>query len=149
MHIEPRTPRSSWQSSVISVGAADVFNPIEWALHSCVFLIDWNQDGASPRLKESAQKMLAETVRFHMEDFGEAGSLLQSLKQKGKRGYQNLIFSKATTMSFFSKYLAVKCSISPCHLHAFMFSSIYSKCVQGLMYDRKLYTSVKHWDAAG
>lgn len=101
MHIEPCTPRSSWQSSVVSVGAADVFNPIEWALHSCVFLIDWNQDGASPRLEESAQKMLAETVRFHMEDFREAGSLLQSLKQKGKRGYQNLIFSKATTMSFF------------------------------------------------
>lgn len=58
-------------------------------------------------------------------------------------------FLKGNHNEFFSKYLAVKCSISPCHLHAFMFSSIYSKCVQGLMYDRKLYTSVKQWDAAG
>lgn len=75
-------PGSSWRSSVVSVGAADAFNPMEWAQNSWVFLIDWSQDGASPRLDESAQKMLAEAVCFHVEDFGEAGSLLQSLKEK-------------------------------------------------------------------
>lgn len=78
-------PGSSWRSSVVSVSAADVFNPVEGAQNSWVFLIDWSQDGTSPRLEESAQKMLAETVCFHVEDFGEARSLLQSLDEKGRK----------------------------------------------------------------
>lgn len=41
-----------------------------------------SQGGASPRLEESAQMMLAETVCFNVENFGEAGSLSQSLKEK-------------------------------------------------------------------
>lgn len=94
---------SSWRSSVVSVGAADVFNPIEWAQNSWVLLIDWSQDGASPRLEESAQKTLAETVCFHVEDFGEAGSLLQSLKQKGRKGDQSLVSSRETSMIIFYK----------------------------------------------
>lgn len=54
-------------------------------LYSCILLIDWNQDGASPRLVERAQKLLAETVCLDVEDFGEAGSLLQGLKPKKKK----------------------------------------------------------------
>lgn len=82
MHIEPCAPAPHGNLLLFLSAAADVFNPTEWALYSCVFLIDWNPDGASPRLQDSAQKTLAEAVRFHMEDFGEAGSLLQSLKKK-------------------------------------------------------------------
>lgn len=80
-------PWSSWRSSVISVGATDISNPMECAQNSWVFLIDWSQDGTSPKLEESAQKMLAETVCLHMEDFGEARSLLQSLKERSRKGY--------------------------------------------------------------
>lgn len=43
---------SSCRSSVVSVCAADVFNPLEWAQNSWVFLIDSSQDGASPGLKD-------------------------------------------------------------------------------------------------
>lgn len=117
-------PGSSWRSSVVSVGAADVFNPSEWAQNSWVFLIDWSQDGASPRLEESAQKTLAEAVCFHVEDFGEAGSLLQSLKQKGREGDQSLVLSKETSLIFV--YTSRR-------LHAFMFSTINSVCGQWLM----------------
>lgn len=93
LYLWSHAPDSSWQTPVVSVTAADAFNPIEWAQNSCLFLIDWSQDGTSPRLEESAQKMLAETVCFHMEDFGEARSLLESLKEKAGKEYLNLISS--------------------------------------------------------
>ena len=115
MHTEPCTPCSSQQSFVVPVSATDALNPTEWAQNSCVFQTDWNQDGTSPRLKKAAQKVLAETVRFHVEDFGEAGSLFQSLKQGDKKGCQKHIFSKKRIflgfdyIFFFSKYLAAIC----------------------------------------
>lgn len=69
-------------------------------LYSCMLLIDWNQDGASPRLAERAQKLLAETVCLDVEDFGEAGSLLQGLKpKKAKKGSSNP--RKAIAMNVF------------------------------------------------
>lgn len=48
--------------------------------------------------KESAQKMLAETVCFHVEDLGEARSLLQSLKQKGKGRDVRISFSQRQSL---------------------------------------------------
>jgi len=67
---------------------------MERAQNSWVVLIDLSLDGASPRLEEeSAQYMLAETVCFHVEDFGETGSLLQSLREGGTGGHQHVIIS--------------------------------------------------------
>lgn len=97
-------PCSSQQSFVVPVSATDALNPTEWAQNSCVFQTDWNLDGTSPRLKEAAQKVLAETVRFHVEDFGEAGSLFQSLKQGDKKGCQKHIFSKRWFFWFLTTY---------------------------------------------
>lgn len=51
-------------------------------------------------LKESAQKMLAEAVCLHVEDFGEAGSFLQSLKQKGNEEISDCL-EKQTLSGFF------------------------------------------------
>lgn len=112
-------PGSSCRSSVVSICAADVFNPIEWVQNSWVLLIDWSQDGASPRLGESAQKMLAETVCFHMKDFGEARSFLQSLKQKGRQWIRILI-SQGQILFFFFSLGSPNASFPCCHHALFL-----------------------------
>lgn len=99
---------------------------------SGLFLTDMNQDGALTSLEESAQKMLAETVCFHVEDFGKAGSLLQSLKQRGKKWCQNLFFDKHKRLFPLNIFAAL------CHPCAFLFSPINSKHLQRLVYDRRL-----------
>lgn len=48
------------------------------------FLTDWSPYGTSPRFEELRQNMLAEAVCFHVKDFGEARSLLQSLEKVWK-----------------------------------------------------------------
>lgn len=97
---------SSWRSSVVSVSAADVIQP-NGVGSKQLGLFDWLElNGASQRLEESAQKMLAETVCFHVEDFGEARSFLQSLKEKDGGASESHFYKDNLCMSF-SKYLKV------------------------------------------
>lgn len=64
----------------VSFVLADAFNPLS-GVSSHLAASFWLTWATSQRLKEVERKMLAEAVRFHVEDFGEARSLLQSLKE--------------------------------------------------------------------
>lgn len=81
MHSEPRPRFTVVQSSVVSRWSGRTRSTSwSWLKTAGSFFFDWLE----PRWRLS--KLLAETVCFHMEDFGKAGSLLQSLEEKDKRG---------------------------------------------------------------